>query len=75
MSDTDDDIFAYDGGQWKQSISGFEENTLTLVRDALRNVEERGERYDEIAWHVRELARWCRAFNGELQQLRAKQGV
>lgn len=65
-----DDVFQYDGPM-SQCISGFGANTIELIRTEIRETFRqslRVEAMERIEWHVGELVRWCRAFNGELQK-------
>lgn len=71
-----DDVFEYDNGGMTQCISGFGENTLAEIRSVMRTVfEERrldNENFDRVAWHVRELVRWCRGLNRQAQERAAR---
>lgn len=68
----DDDHFTYEGGM-RQCISGFGRNTIEVIEDYW--CEEDDPEDDPLArvrWHINELVRWCRNFNGETQRLEAE---
>lgn len=69
-----DDVFDYDGGEASQCISGFGRNAVERAREAIGMCIQSGcvepEEMEAIKWHIEELVRWCRHFNGEVQRLR-----
>jgi galactokinase len=70
-----DDVFEYtNSGGMTQCISGFGENAIEAVSHDLRGDpadDEYKEALGRLEWHVRELVRWCRNFNGENQRMKA----
>ncbi len=70
-----DDVFAYEGsGGMSQCISGFGRNAIDVVHEAFEEAKTEDEMADamgRIEWHINELVRWCRHFNGELKRMKA----
>jgi hypothetical protein len=70
-TDIDDDVFQYEGSEMSQCISGFGRNALELIEDvATRHKDMDPEDAERVRWHVGELVRWCRHFNGKSQRLK-----
>lgn len=69
-TELNDDVFEYESGGMSQCISGFGRNTIETIRDAIENNSKRSndadrdEDIERCIWHVQELVRWCRHFNG-----------
>lgn len=69
-TDIDDGVFQYEGSEMSQCISGFGRNALELIEDvATRHKDMDPEDAERVRWHVGELVRWCRHFNGKAQRL------
>jgi hypothetical protein len=66
----DDDTFAYEGG-FSQCISGFGRNAIENIVSRFEPISD--EDREAIEWHINELVRWCRHFNGKCKQLSAAQ--
>lgn len=67
MSDEiDDDTFKYDGSEMSQCISGFGRNAIEAVESAIAEGRVGDTRSH---WHIEELVRWCRHFNGKCKRL------
>lgn len=72
MSDEiDDDKFKYDGSEMSQCISGFGQNARGIVGDIVLadTAREQLENTERAIWHIEELVRWCRHFNGKCKLL------
>ncbi len=74
--DLNDDVFAYEGsGGLTQCISGFGRNAIENIGGDLDDNMPGGEKHTEarerLTWHIEELVRWCRHFNGELKKAKS----
>lgn len=78
----DDDVFKYDNADMSQCISGFGRNAIRAIQADLETAriprqmsdDEYADARERIDWHINELVKWCRHFNGKSQAL-ARQSV